>query len=116
MAEQTLIRVIRDYAAQYSWPIAVRANEVVHAGARDDEYPDWQWCRSDAGREGWVPVSLLVPIEAGRARISEDYDATELSVVNGEDVRVTRRLSQWARVTNASGASGWIPESVLASS
>ena len=114
MVEQTLIRVIRDYAAQYTRPIIVRANEVVHVGARDDEYPEWQWCRSEAGLEGWVPVSLLIDIDAGRARIIEDYDAAELSVVRGEQVRVTRRLGLWARATNAAGASGWIPETVLA--
>jgi len=112
---ERLALVIRDYAPQYARPIAVRANEIVQLGDRDDEYPEWQWCRSDAGLEGWVPVSLLVDTVPGRARITEDYEATELAVRAGESVRVARRIGQWARVTNAFGETGWIPEAVMTS-
>jgi SH3-like domain-containing protein len=115
MADRELARVTRDYKAQYQSPISVAARESVQLGERDDEYPEWQWCRSDAGREGWMPVSLLVPTAPGQAMVTEDYDATELSVIAGETVQIKRRIGQWARVINASGAIGWVPEDVLGS-
>lgn len=114
MVEQMLVRVIRDYTPQYTRPISVRANKIVHLGNRDDEYPEWQWCRSDSGLEGWVPVRLLMPTGPDCGSITEDYDATELEVRVGETLNVTRRIGQWARVTNASGANGWVPEAVIA--
>jgi hypothetical protein len=28
-----------------------------------DDESGWLWCRNEAGREGWVPIDTVVPIE-----------------------------------------------------
>lgn len=51
--------------------------------------PGWWWCTAPDGRSGWVPVDLLRR-HGAEGEVLEDYDATELTVRLGEEVRVIR--------------------------
>ena len=106
--------VARDYQPQYPNPIHVRAGERIHLGRRDEEFPDWRWCRSAAGLEGWVPIAIIMSLSAEEGEVIEDYNALELAVRAGEQVVVERRLGGWAFVRNASRMHGWVPEDHLA--
>ena len=47
----------RDYSAA---ELTCRAGEILTASA---EVHGWAWCRSDSGRQGWVPLRNLSPLE-----------------------------------------------------
>lgn len=102
------VRVTRDYVVQYPEPIRVRAGQVVRVGRQDEEYPGWWWCTAPDGRSGWMPNEVLRR-RGVEADVLDDYEATELAVRYGEELSVSRVQHDWLWVTNAAGASGWIP-------
>ena len=107
------MRILKEYAAQYTDPITVRAGDRVSVGVADPEFPGWRWCTGPDGRQGWVP-ELLLRLEGLGALMLEDYTARELSVPAGAEVAVHRVVAGWAWVTAQDGRSGWIPLSCIA--
>ena len=105
-------RVVEDYLAQYPDPIRAQCGESVSVVRRDAEYPEWVWCSGPEGREGWVPLILLQRTADGVVLV-RDYDARELSVKAGEEVTVHEEIGGWARISTASGRTGWIPARCL---
>jgi hypothetical protein len=105
-------RIVRSYTAQYPDPIVVAAGTRVPALRQDDEYPGWWWCRGPDGREGWIPAEFLI-LAGTEATLVREYDAHELSVAAGEEIEVHEQVAGWARVTNRSGVTGWIPTRCL---
>ena len=103
-----------NYAPQYPKPIEVRAGDVVDVGAQDAEFPQWRWCRSAAGLEGWMPASLLDLLAGNSARVREDYSAKELAITAGERLTVERRIGGWTLVRSERGIRGWVPDTHLA--
>lgn len=98
------------YSVEYPDPINVKAGERVDVGREDDDFPGWKWCKASNGREGWVPVELLLD-EAGGAIVSHNYSARELDVRPGEEVVVEDARHERLLVRNANGERGWIPAS-----
>jgi SH3-like domain-containing protein len=103
-------RVVRDYRTEYPDPIGLSTGQRVRVGREDDEFPGWRWCLAADGRQGWVPVELL-RTEGDEAVVSEDYEATELDVCEGDRVTVERERRGWLWVSDARGRRGWIPVS-----
>ncbi len=111
MTESKVRRRVRlRYQVEYRNPIQVKAGERAEVGREDEDYPGWLWCRAADGREGWVPAELLSE-ERPRATALVDYSAKELAVEIGEEVEIEETRHGWARVRNARGELGWIPES-----
>jgi hypothetical protein len=102
------IRVLRDYAAQYSDPLAVNQGDAVTVGRRDDEYPGWIWCKAASGKSGWVPESWM-EINEGTGKMLRDYSARELTVCEGNNLTMIMTESGWYYCESDSGARGWIP-------
>jgi uncharacterized protein YgiM (DUF1202 family) len=108
--QQRKCRVHREYKVQYRAPIEVASGERVGVGHQDDEYPGWKWCKASNGREGWIPVELLLE-EGAPATVLHDYSAQELAVEQDEDVEVEDERHDWLLVRNVRGQRGWIPAS-----
>jgi hypothetical protein len=108
-----LLRVVQDYAAQYSDPIAAHSGQELLVRQQDDEYPGWWWCKGPDGKEGWVPEAFL-RFEDGKAILLCNYHATELSACAGEELEVHEQIIGWARATNSEGRTGWLPSKHLA--
>jgi len=106
-------RVVRDYVPQYAAPISVARGAQVVVHHEDIDFPGWWWCTASDGRSGWVPCELLEPpVQAeARARLVDDYSATELAVMEGETVTMLEARRGWLSVRNERGARGWIPAS-----
>ena len=78
------VRVKLEYKPQYRNPVRVAAGERVTVGREDNEFPGWRWCKASDGREGWIPTELL-SAEDAEAIVTDDYSASELAVISGED-------------------------------
>jgi uncharacterized protein YgiM (DUF1202 family) len=75
---------------------------------RDEESPGWVFCENGSGKKGWVPESII-KIDADIAVAQQGYDAREVSVMEGEIVRIERAENGWAWVTNMTNETGWVP-------
>ncbi|MGF1552901.1 MAG: SH3 domain-containing protein [Paracoccaceae bacterium] len=103
-------RVIVDWTASYADPITLAAGEgLTLTGAQEIwDGHRWLWARNAAGREGWVPDSLVEVGEDGiRARSA--YSAVELSCRRGERLEALEETHGWVRCRAESGATGWVP-------
>lgn len=96
----------------YADPITLQAGDPVVTGREDAEFPGWIWCRSAAGKEGWVHQSFLASGPDG-AVAARDYAARELAVAGGECGELVEILSGWAFVRLMTGNQGWIPHGHL---
>jgi uncharacterized protein YgiM (DUF1202 family) len=104
-------RIIREYTPQYPDSLYVVSGESVSVGREDHEFPGWKWCRASSGREGWVPVELLLDATAAETAVICDYSSRELAVQTGEEVTVEEARHEWLLVRNNRGERGWIPAS-----
>jgi putative acetyltransferase len=105
--------VRRSYRSSSPEPLKVRESESLSAGDRQSEWPGWVWCVNERGQGGWVPRSYLE--EAGdRWRIRVDYDATELTVDEGDTLDIVGEESGWVLCTDRRNQRGWVPSSHFA--
>jgi len=102
-------KVTRAHTATYQDPIQGRAGDPVTIGKPDPDNPDWVWCKAGDGREGWVQVTFL-----GDGELSRDYDATELTVGFGDELRLIEERSGWWWCETAGGLLGWVPSANVA--
>jgi SH3-like domain-containing protein len=103
------VRVKLEHTVEYPDPIETVSCEKVSVGREDNEFPGWKWCKTEDGREGWVPVELLSK-EGPEAIVLKDYSARELAVQAGEEVVVEEARHHWLLVRNEHGKRGWIPQ------
>ena len=94
---------------QYPDPMAMAVGDELKIVKRnDDEWPGWVFCQHKNGKQGWVPANAI-KIDGESAIAQQSYVARELSVMEGEIVRIERLESGWAWVTNMTNETGWIP-------
>lgn len=101
--------VVAEYVAQYPDPLTMNAGEGLTVVKRkDDEWPGWVFCESHTGKRGWVPENGI-KIDGDAAVAQKNYVAREVSLMEGEIVRIESVESGWAWVTNMSDQTGWVP-------
>ena len=105
-------RVIEAWRRSYDPALAVAAGQRLTVERRDTEWPGWLWCLDDTGLGGWLPEEVL-EVGAGTARVGEDFDTAELTVVPGEIVVAQTVREGWIWCRADSGAEGWVPLKVL---
>lgn len=105
-------RTLSAHKASYLDPISLDKGDSVSLGREDDEYPGWIWTIARDGKSGWVPIELLA-IDGKIAIAKQAYDARELDMAAGVEVKVLRELNGWAEVSDDAGRCGWIPSSTL---
>lgn len=108
-----IARVITAYTAEFANPIAVHAGDVLLLSDRTSFWlkrPEWSWiwCTGPDGRSGWTPESYIQR-EGDHAVARCDYDATELTVLAGEELIVEKAESGWLWCTTRQGQQGWVP-------
>ncbi|WP_367875171.1 GNAT family N-acetyltransferase [Luteolibacter sp. Populi] len=106
------VEVTKPYTSQYRDPICFDAGDAVQVERGDPEFPGWFWCRTAAGREGWVHRSFLAADTGGTVAVAA-YSAKELTASEGEQGEAIHTLGGWACIRLANGEEGWIPESHL---
>ena len=105
-------RVIEAWRRSYDPALAVKTGQRLTVERRDTEWPGWLWCLNEAGLGGWLPEGVL-EVGVGTARVREDFDTAELTVVPGEIVEAQAAREGWIWCQADSGAKGWVPLKVL---
>ena len=105
----------------YEHPIAFDAGTPLTVTRNDDEWPDFHWCVTPKGGEGWVLRSAFalvgdVSLDAlpAQAVAVADYDARELALVPDERLLVGDEQGGWRWCYSATGATGWVRKADLA--
>jgi uncharacterized protein YgiM (DUF1202 family) len=101
--------VVASYETQYPDPLTMNVgDELKIVKRKDDEWPGWVFCESQSGKQGWVPENNIT-INGDSAVARQSYVAREVTVVEGEIVRIENLESGWAWVTNMTNETGWVP-------
>ena len=105
----TMALVVSGYETQYPDPLTMNAGDGLKIiKRRDDDWPGWVFCESKGGRQGWVPENSI-KIDGDAAVAQKTYVAREVTVMEGEIVRIENVESGWAWVTNMTDQTGWVP-------
>jgi variant SH3 domain-containing protein len=105
----TMALVVVGYDKQYPDPLTMNAGDGLKVvKSKDDEWPGWVFCESQTGKRGWVPENS-VKIDGDGAVAQQSYVAREVSVMEGEIVRIENVESGWAWITNMTNETGWVP-------
>ncbi len=107
------VRVTASRPRDHIETIKMHAGERVGVGHRNQTYPEFVWGAVAHGPGGWVPEAYLEPISPKEARARRDYDAGQLTVVEGETLEVLDELERWLRCRNAKGVEGWVPTTIV---
>lgn len=105
-------RVVEDHAPVHEQVLLVREGERVRMVREDDQWPGWVWCVADSGTAGWTPEPYLAR-DGEWARLTMDYDATELTVCPGDHLALHHEVNGWWWVTDGDGNQGWVPSAKL---
>jgi hypothetical protein len=105
---QGLCRVITAYRSPYPDPIAFNAGDRLVVEDRLSEWPGWIWCTTPKGKSGWAHESYIQRNESSGIAL-RSYDATELSVAEGEELKIIDEESGWLWCRYADGRLGWVP-------
>ncbi|NDJ53108.1 MAG: hypothetical protein GYB68_08510 [Chloroflexi bacterium] len=106
--------VIQDHQRSYDDPIYLVAGEFVWISQQDvwDDQHVWLWCANEDGKQGWVPEPYITVSADGSTGLARRvYDAIELSVFEGESLRLLEEQSGWYWAENNDGQRGWVPVS-----
>ena len=98
--------VTQAHTRSYDNPIGFSRGDPVTLTGRSDVWAGhvWVWAMGPDGREGWIPPSCVVNGIALR-----DYSARELTVSEGDVLRVVSSESGWCWCVDKGGLSGWVP-------
>lgn len=100
--------VVTAHETKYPDPLTMNPGDELKVLKRsDDEDPGRVFCENSTGKRGWVPENII-KIEADHAIARQGYDAREVTVMEGEIVRIERIESGWAWVTNMTNETGWV--------
>jgi uncharacterized protein YgiM (DUF1202 family) len=100
--------VIVEYTSPYTYPLKIQKGERLQVGDKESEWPGWVWCTNIDGKDRWVPRNYM-EIRGKSGIMIQDYDATELTVSIGEELKIEKEESGWVWVSNKEEKKGWVP-------
>jgi Variant SH3 domain len=111
------VSVVKAYTSAYPNPLILRAGDTLDFDPDDklnserhkNQWPEWLWCTTQDGTKGWVPENY-VRVEENTCVLLRDYNATELTVSEGEQLLVQFEESGWLWCRTARGLEGWVPK------
>lgn len=107
------VRVVKTYHSAYPDPLRLLAEDTVTIGEKESEWEDWLWCTDSSGKSGWIPESFIRR-EGDYGTMITDYDATELTVEEGQVLEVVGQEAGWYWCTTPDGQTGWVPHENVA--
>ena len=99
--------VVAGFDAKYPDQMAIDTGQELTL-IQGDELPGWLLCQNSDGKQGWVPEKI-VEVRGGRAVAQQPHDAREISMQEGEIVRIERIETGRAWVTDMTNETGWVP-------
>ena len=109
--------VVKGYQRENPDPLNVASGEEILVSDRSDPWqgnPDWVWvwCTDPRGKSAWAPADLLEPVPGqghDRATARYDYNAVELTVVEGDDIFIDGEKNGWYWCRSSVEEYGWLP-------
>ena len=104
-------RVIKAYQSPYPLPIIFQKGERVEIEREYTEDPDWEnwvWCKGKNNKYSWEPKQYLI-ISIRKGRFKKDYNAMELSVIEGEELTLNEVINGFGMAEKENGTKGWVP-------
>ena len=107
-----ILKVMKNHKSEFQVPLVAMKGDVVEGLERETEWEGWLWCVNREGKNGWVPEHY-VSRNQNVCTLTVDYDATELTVEEGETLEIHKREAGWWWCVNRAGLAGWVPEENL---
>jgi hypothetical protein len=107
------VRVTESRPRDHVVTIHLGPGDVVGVGHRNQQYPEFLWCASEDGHQGWVAESYLEMTSETEAVTLREYDAAQLTVVEGEVLDALDEQGAFVLCRNDAGAQGWVPSRLL---
>jgi uncharacterized protein YgiM (DUF1202 family) len=99
--------VVAGFEATYPDQMAIDTGQELKI-MKGDEWPGWLLCQNSEGKQGWVPEKII-KITDGRAIAQQPHEAREISMQEGEIVRIDRIETGRAWVADMTNETGWVP-------
>ena len=107
------VRVLESRPRDHVRNLGVHAGDVVGVGHRNQQFPEMRWCTPERGYSGWMAESYFEYTSDTEAIVKRDYDASQLTVFEDEELEVLDEVGDWLLCRNASGIQGWVPRRIL---
>lgn len=107
------VRVIESRPRDHVRNLSVRVGDVIGVGHRNQQYPEMRWCTPERGPSGWMAESYFEYTSDTEAVVTRDYDASQLTVIEGEELAVLDVVGDWLLCRNDGGIQGWVPRRIL---
>jgi hypothetical protein len=109
----TQVRVTQSRVRDHTRDIRFSAGDAVVVGHRNRVYPEFVWCTCERGDGGWAPEAYLESTGPRAAVALRDYDASHLTVSEGEILVALEQVGVWVLCRNDAGAQGWVRSDAL---
>lgn len=104
----TQVRVTQSRVSDHTRDIRIAAGDALVVGHRNRMYPEFVWCTDERGEGGWAPEACLETTGPGTAVALRNYDASHLTVSEGEVLDALEQVGVWLHCRNDAGAEGWV--------
>jgi hypothetical protein len=111
--EVNRVRVVESRPRDHVRNLSVHVGDVVGVGHRNQQFPEMRWCTPERGYSGWMAESYFEYTSPTEAVVKRDYDASQLTVFEDEELEVLDEVGDWLLCRNASGIQGWVPRRIL---
>ena len=107
------VRVVESRPRDHVRNLSVHVGDVIGVGHQNQQYPEMRWCTPEQGDSGWMAESYFEYTSDTEAVVIRDYDASQLTVIEGEELEVLDVVGEWLLCRNAHGIQGWVPRRIL---
>ncbi|MBU1143291.1 MAG: hypothetical protein KKH92_06570, partial [Firmicutes bacterium] len=97
------LKVVQSYESSTANPIKLTRGEQITV-IRKDMKQGWFLLKTQSNQEGWAPLKILKG-----STITQNYDASELTVAKGDIVKVYYEETNWYWCKNQEGLKGFVP-------
>lgn len=102
-----------DYIVIDRSPLVLEPGMRLKVGSTDRVWAGWVGVVAEDGRFTYIPESRIRMEADGSAVVKEKFDATDLSVRQGENIVSLMEVDGWHWARGPRGAEGWLPGYVL---
>ena len=107
------VRVTESRPRDHVRNLSVHAGDVIGVGHRNQQFPELRWCTPERGYSGWMAESYFEYTSPTEAVVKRDYDASQLTVFEDEELEVLDEVGDWLLCRNDRGIQGWVPRRIL---
>lgn len=103
-------RVVIEWKAAYENPIVLKNGEQLWLTGETEKWDGhlWVWAKNQAGKEGWIPNTLVREID-DKHYANEEFSALELTCRKDQKLLGIDEKHGWILCKAEDGSQGWVP-------